>query len=612
VSEPGAASPTDLRTQDTDPDDPRGDLRWGSIPGLVRDAAERFGDQEALVDGELRLTFSELADRALHATRAAVAIGVGPGDRVAIWAPNSAAWVVAALGLVGSGAVLVPINTRFKGGEAAHILRSSGARALFTVQSFLGNDYPSMLAGEDVPELERMVLLHDSGVHDSGVHDSGVHDSGVHDSGVHDFGVHDSGGDASELDGSAAEPYEVTRVDEVPVYGWSEFLAAEDGVVESDSAVAGKRVEDRDAAERWRSVSGSDLSDLMFTSGTTGSPKGAMTTHAQSLRAFATWASIVGLRQGDRYLVVNPFFHTFGYKAGILACLMQGATLVPVDVFDVDRVLRTIAAERISVVPGPPTLYQSILDHPEKEHHDLSSLRLAVTGAAVVPVELVKRMGSELGFETVLTAYGLTESTGVVTMCRRTDTPEVIASTSGRAIPGLQVSVVDTDAKEVPPGEPGEVVVRGYTVISGYFSNPEATAEAIDSDGWLHTGDVGVMDSNGNLRITDRTKDMYVVGGFNAYPAEIEGVLLRHPSVTQVAVVGIPDERMGEVGCAFVVAPQGVDADALPEQIKAWAKDEMANYKVPREVRIVGALPLNASGKVLKTELRRVAQSANT
>jgi acyl-CoA synthetase (AMP-forming)/AMP-acid ligase II len=548
-------------------DDPRGDLRWGSIPRLVEEAAELFGDEEALVDGSERISFAGVADRALEVTRAAIAIGVAPADRVGIWAPNSAAWVVAALGLVGAGAVLVPINTRFKGGEASHILRSSGARVVFTVESFLGNNYPDMLDGEDLPDLERVILLSDT----------------------------------------SAQPSEFTRTDEVPVYGWGEFLAAEDGVVECESGVAGHSVTRDEALRRWRQVKPGDLSDLMFTSGTTGSPKGAMTTHAQTLRAFSTWAAIVGLRQGDRYLVVNPFFHTFGYKAGILACLMQGATLVPVDVFDVDKVLAKISQERITVIPGPPTLYQSILDHPDRADYDTSSLRLAVTGAAVVPVELVKRMSSDLGFETALTAYGLTESTGVVTMCRPGDPPETIASTSGRAIPGLEVKVVDEKREEVPTGEPGEVIVKGYTVISGYFGNSEATAETIDADGWLHTGDVGVMDPQGNVRITDRTKDMYVVGGFNAYPAEIEGILLRHPGIGQVAVVGLPDDRMGEVGCAFVVARSGHDESTLAEEIITWSKQEMANYKVPREVRLVEALPLNASGKVLKTELRKAA-----
>jgi HIP---CoA ligase len=550
-----------------EPDDPRGDLKWGTIPALVTDAAVRFGDAEALLDGSQRISFVELRNRALEVTRAVIAIGVEPGDRVAIWAPNSPAWVTAALGVVGAGGVLVPINTRFKGGEAAHVIRSSGARVLFTVWSFLGNVYPEMLEEEDLPDLDRMILLHDV----------------------------------------SSEPSEMLRGDEVPVYGWNEFLAAEDGVVESAGGTCGHCTDTSEAESRWRSVEASDLSDLMFTSGTTGSPKGAMTTHAQTMRAFATWASIVGLREGDRYLIVNPFFHTFGYKAGLLASLMTGATIVPVDVFDVDKVLEKIAAERISVIPGPPTLYQSILDHPRRAENDISTLRLAVTGAAVVPVELVKRMRAELGFETVLTAYGLTESTGVVTMCRRTDTLEVIAETSGRAIPGLEVRVVDAEGNETERGTPGEIVVRGYTVISGYFGNPEATAETIDEDGWLHTGDIGVMDGDGNVRITDRTKDMYVVGGFNAYPAEIEGILLRHPSVSQVAVVGIPDSRLGEVGCAFVVARPGVETDGLPESLASWAKDEMANYKVPREVRIIDALPLNASGKVLKTELRQRA-----
>jgi acyl-CoA synthetase (AMP-forming)/AMP-acid ligase II len=262
------------------------------------------------------------------------------------------------------------------------------------------------------------------------------------------------------------------------------------------------------------------------------------------------------------------------------------------------------------MLPGPPTLYQSILDHPRRASYDLSSLRLAVTGAAAVPVELILRMRSELTFSTVLTAYGLTESTGVVTMCRRGDDPDVISHTSGRAIPGIEVRIVDDSGQEQSPGQPGEIVVRGYTVVSGYFEDPEATAAAIDPGGWLHTGDIGVMDDAGNVTITDRLKDMFIVGGFNAYPAEIEGTLLRHPGVSQVAVVGVPDPRMGEVGCAFVVPRPDVDAAELAAELAAWARDQMANYKVPRTYQIVEALPLNASGKVLKTELRARAADA--
>jgi HIP---CoA ligase len=554
-------------------EDPRADLRWGSIPQMVADAASRFGDGEALVEGPpagqrggavLRMSFAEIEAGAIEVTRGAMAAGIHPGDRVAIWAPNSAQWAVCAIGLLGAGAALVPLNTRFKGPEAAYVLRTSGVRAIFTVRSFLGVDYPEALADEEVPSLERLVLLGDD-------------------------------------EGQQSEP---TSTEEVPVFGWHEFLRGADGVVESQDGAVGVTVSESQARERWRSVGADDVSDIIFTSGTTGRPKGAVATHGQSLRTFGTWSAIVGLSQGDRYLVVNPFFHTFGYKAGILACVMTGATLLPEAVFDTRHVVETIQAERVTVLPGPPTLYQSLLDLPEREGYDLSSLRLAVTGAAIVPVELVRRMRDELGFDTVLTAYGLTESTGVVSMCRRGDDPETIATTSGRAIPGIEVQVVDDRGDEVARGSPGEVVVRGYTVTQGYFEDAEATAGAIDAEGWLHTGDVGVMDSSGNVRITDRKKDMFVVGGFNAYPAEIERELSSHPHVAQAAVVGFPDRRLGEVGCAFVVPTAGVDRRALPGELVEWARGRIANYKVPRRVEIVEELPLNASGKVLKTELR--------
>ncbi len=534
-------------------EDPRADLIWGTVPRLVEEAAVRHAGTEALVDGGLRLTYAQLAPAVDRYARGLVAIGVGAGERVAVWAPNCAEWMLAALGALRAGAVLVPLNTRFKGGEAAYILRNAGATTLVTVRGFLGTDYPALLQGEDTGALARIVLLRD-----------------------------DAGRVAQERTG-------------VPVAGLGELLAA------------GEDVDPSVTASRAAAVQPGDMSDLIFTSGTTGHPKGAVTTHAQTLRTFGTWSSIVGLNAGDRYLVVNPFFHTFGYKAGILACLMAGATVVPEPVFDAAAVMERIAAEHISVLPGPPTLYQTLLGDPRRVEHDLTSLRLGVTGAAVVPVELVQAMRDELGFDTVLTAYGLTESCGTVTMCRRSDPPDVVATTSGRAIPGLEVRAV-ADGKEVSPGEPGEIVVRGYTVMSGYWGNEEATAEAIDEDGWLHTGDVGVMDDAGNVTITDRLKDMFVVGGFNAYPAEIEAILRGHYAVAQVAVVGVPDERMGEVGCAYVV-PAGVNDGADPAElgraILSWSRDAMANYKVPRSVVLVEALPVNASGKVLKRELRQ-------
>ncbi len=544
-----------------DREDPRADLVWGSIPRLVEDAAVRHGTTEALVDGDVRLTYAQLAPEVDRYARGFVVAGVAAGERVALWAPNCAEWVLAALGALRAGAVLVPLNTRFKGGEAAYIVRSSAATTLVTVRGFLGFDYPAMLEGEDLGELQRIVLLRD----------------------------HAGGGKIAE----STAPR--------PVIGLAEFLAA------------GASVEPDVTAARAAAVQPDDVSDLIFTSGTTGYPKGAATTHAQSLRTFGTWSSIVGLSAGDRYLVVNPFFHTFGYKAGILACLMAGATVVPEPVFDSGKVMERIASERITVLPGPPTLYQTLLSDPRRAEVDLSSLRLGVTGAAVVPVELVKAMSNELGFSTVLTAYGLTESCGTVTMCRRSDPPELVAATSGRAIPGLEVRAVSRDGEPVDPGEPGEIVVRGYAVMSGYWNNEEATKEAIDPEGWLHTGDIAVMDEAGNVTITDRVKDVYVVGGFNVYPAEIEAILRAHDAVAQVAVVGVPDERMGEVGCAYVVPAQPAqpaqaagtaDPADLGRAILSWSRGAMANYKVPRGIVFVDALPVNASGKVLKRELR--------
>jgi acyl-CoA synthetase (AMP-forming)/AMP-acid ligase II len=511
----------------------------GTIPRLVFDSAERFAARTALEEGGRSWSFPELAQAGLRAARAFVAAGLRPGDRVAVWAPNASGWIFAAIGLQMAGGVLVPLNTRFKGSEAGYILRKSRARLLVTVGEFLGARYVEMLRGHELPDLERVLLL------------------------------------------SGADP---------GATGWDAFLAA------------GEAVPEAEARRRAEAVRPDDLADILFTSGTTGRPKGVMSSHLQDLRGFEAWTEVIGLREGDRYLIVNPFFHAFGYKAGWLSCIMCGATILPHAVFDVPAVLERIARERVSVLPGPPAIYQSILMHPERGSKDLSSLRLAVTGAAAIPVELVRRMRDELGFETVITGYGLTEASGIVTMCRHDDDPETIATTSGRAIPGVEVRCVDDAGREVPRGEPGEVVVRGYNVMKGYFEEETETAATIDAEGWLHTGDVGVMDARGYLRITDRKKDMFIMGGFNCYPAEIENLLFEHPQVAQAAVIGIPDERMGEVGMAFVVPRPGARPE--PEAIIAWCREHMANYKVPRRVEIVDALPHNAAGKVQKFVLR--------
>jgi acyl-CoA synthetase (AMP-forming)/AMP-acid ligase II len=363
---------------------------------------------------------------------------------------------------------------------------------------------------------------------------------------------------------------------------WDEFVSRGTNLAAADARAAAVRPD--------------DLSDVLFTSGTTGRSKGVLCGHRQSLAGSAAWAAIGKITSDDRYLCINPFFHNFGYKAGILACLQTGATLIPQLTFDAEQALRAVAEHRITVLPGPPTIYQTLLDHPARSRYDLSSLRFAVTGAATVPVVLIERMQSELDFDIVLTAYGLTESNGMGTMCRADDDAVTVATTCGRPIADFDLRIDDAT---------GEVLLRGPNVMLGYLDDPDATAAAIDTDGWLHTGDIGKLDAAGNLQITDRLKDMYICGGFNVYPAEIEQVLARLDGVVDCAVIGVPDERLGEVGRAFLVARP--DSGLDEKSVIAYTRDYLANFKAPRSVKFVDALPRNAGGKVVKPQLREMA-----
>ncbi len=476
---------------------------WQTIPEMVLSAADRFGDAEAVVDGPLRLSWVDLVDRIRRAAGAYAEHGISKGDRVAVWAPNSAHWIIAAFGLMTAGGVLVPVNTRFKADEAADVITRSGAKAVMVQDGFLDQDFGG---GLDVPTIDLTSDFLSSGA-----------------------------------------PFEVA-------------------------------------------MEGTDVSDVIYTSGTTGRPKGAMMNHRQTLRMYDEWATLADLREGDRYLMINPYFHTFGLKAGLIASFLRGATMLPVAVFDIDRVVELIERERITMLPGPPTVYHSLLGVVDKGR--LASLRAGVTGASDIPVELIRRVHDELPFQTVMTGYGLTEA-GNVTLSLPGDSFTDIATTAGVPCEGIDVRIADD----------GEVLVRGYGVMQGYLDDAVATAEAIDADGWLHTGDLGEFTESGRLRIVGRKKDMFIVGGFNAYPAEIEGFLVEHPAVAQAAVIGVPDERLGQVGKAFVVLRTGADA-VTADEIVGWSRDRMAGYKVPRSVQFLDELPTNATGKVVKDRLR--------
>ncbi|WP_342363230.1 FadD3 family acyl-CoA ligase [Terrarubrum flagellatum] len=518
--------------------------RFSTIPALCERAASIYGDAIAIEDG-VSLTFHDVDALRRRAAKALIAAGVLKGDRVMIWAPNSYRWFIAALGLVTIGAVLIPASTRYKSAEIEELAARSGASFLFSAGDFLGQYYPDQLTDAARRRVRLVVVIE-----------------------------HARTGDTD----------------------WDAFLASGDAI--TDEAVA----------KRQRAVGPDDLCDMLFTSGTTGFPKGVMYGHRQALQAISDWADRVGIRRGDRLLVIPPFFHAFGYRSGAIVSLMRGATLIPQRTYDADDVLRRIARDRISVIPGPPTIFQGMLQHPEMKSFDRSSLRLGITGGAVIPAVLVRRMREELGFEGVVNGYGLTECGGYGAMCSAADDDETIANTAGKPFPGVELGVMDADGRLLEKNKPGEIVLRGYFVMKGYFNDEEATRKTIDPEGWLHTGDIGYVDDKGNLHIEDRLKEMYISGGFNCYPAEIERLMSAHPAVGQIAVIGVPDERLGEVGKAFVVLRPG--AAATEQELIAWARETIANFKAPRSIEFRGALPTSAQGKVLKNKLREETLAA--
>ena len=514
-----------------------------TLPSVISHVAARYGDTPFIVgeDGS-RTSFAAFWQNVRRLARALIAKGVNHGDRVAIWAPNSPEWILAAAATETIGAILVPINTRFKGTEAAFAIRKTRARVLFTVRNFLGNDYAAMLQeaaggpGQVSPARDLPTLVH------------------------------------------------IAELEDCELNRWAGELVGE---AELDARIA--------------RVTPDSIADILFTSGTTGQPKGAMHAHGQALWMPAIWNQANDLRAGDRMVIVNPFFHSFGYRSGWVSALVAGITVYPMATFDAEALLALIERESITVLMGPPTIFHSLLDHPRFTAFDLSSLRVGHTGAANVPIDLIRAGRDVFGFDLFLTSFGQTESTALISVNGPEADFETIAKTVGKALPGVEIRIA------TEPGEPsGEILVRGPNVMKGYFEEPEQTAATIDAEGWLHTGDVGCIGEDGMLRVLDRLKDMVIVGGFNAYPAEIEAVLRDHPAIADVSIIPWPDDRMGEV-CAACVIPQP-GAKLTIEELSGWSRDRLANYKVPRHLFLVDEFPRTPLGKVQKFLLREQVQ----
>lgn len=520
-----------------------------TIPGLMREAARLHKDRPALVsqlDGPI--SFAELDRQADLVAKALLADDARPGDRTAIWAPNMWEWVAAAIGIQRAAGILVPLNTRLKGGEVADIIRRGNISRLFVIGPFLGKYYPAMLGDEDLPGLRRRIVLR-------------------------------------------AAPDQLGPGES----RWEDFLAL--GAAISDAALA----------EREAQVRPDTHSDIMFTSGTTGAPKGALFDHQRSILGGQAWVDIARQSAGDNVSVFGPFSHNASYKAGWVAGLIAGSTTFWPEAFDPISVLDLVQKNRISVLSAPPTVFQEILAVPNWRDWDLSSYRFMSTGSTVVPIELMKRIQAETPIREISTGYGMTECCGSATHTRPGDPMERIAYTVGTAIAGTEIRIAGPDGAAIPVGQPGEVLIRDRKLLIEYLDNAEATLSTLDADGWLHSGDVGYLDADGYLRLTDRLKDMYIVGGFNVYPAEIEKQMTGLPGIHQSAIIGVPDQRLGEIGHAFIVRSAGSTITA--EEVIAWCRANLANYKVPRGVTFLDSLPMNSSGKVIKYALKELART---
>ncbi|HEY8547401.1 MAG TPA: AMP-binding protein, partial [Acidimicrobiales bacterium] len=526
--------------------------QWPTLPAALHDAATTRPDAVGVIDGDVRLTYADYADRSLTVARALVAAGVEKGDRVAIWLQNRWEWPVICLGVWRAGAIAVPINTRLKGVEAADMLERTRAKVLFAIPSLLGIDHLRLLRQESggpadgrpferLPHLTTLVHL----------------------------------GDGEGTEGG------------VPL---DDFLATADAV---DPGVI---------AEREASLGPDDPAELLFTSGTTGRPKGVVLGHQQLLRSYWDWSGIVGLHEHDRFLLTSPYAHGPGINGNLVASLMRRFASVAVDVFDAPTVLDLVLREGVTAMLGPANLYARLMAAAEADPgKGTPRLRLAILGMAAIPPELIARLRSEWSVELICNAYGAIEST-VVSMTRPDDPPELVERSTGRALPGVELRVVDDAGNDVPPGEPGELLVRSFAVMQGYWDAPEATAEAITPDGWFHSGDIVTRDAEGNVTIVDRKKEVFMVNGFNVYPAEVESLLLRHPALAHSAVVAVPDEASGEAGVAYVVPRPGATVDV--DELARWARDAMASYKVPRHFVVLDELPVAATGKTDRKGLR--------
>jgi fatty-acyl-CoA synthase len=536
---------------------------YQTIGDYLDNIAERYPDNEALVvrHQDIRWTYREFRERIDRLATGLLALGIAPGDRVGIWGPNSYEWAMVQYATAKIGAIMVCINPAYRLHELEYALNKVECKAIVTAESFKTSEYLKLLENL-APELVRC--------------------------------------EPGQLKAHKLPHLEtVIRMGEESTAGMFNFEAVCDMGGEAES-------------QRLREISSElrpdDPINIQFTSGTTGSPKGATLTHCNILNNGYLCAVSMGFTDQDRLCIPVPLYHCFGMVMGNLACLTRGATAVyPNDGFEPLPTLQTVQEEKCTALHGVPTMFITELDHPQFDEFDLSSLRTGIMAGAPCPVEVMKRVLGDMHMEDVLIAYGQTETSPVNHITLSNDSIEKRTGTVGRAVPWVEIKITDEDDRVVPTGEKGEICVRGYSVMQGYWNDEERTRETIDRANWLHSGDLGVMDAEGYVQVVGRIKDMVIRGGENVYPREIEEFLYTHPKIAEVQVFGVPDDKMGEEICAWVQLHPGETMKG--EDLKDFCRDQITHFKIPRYIRFVEDFPMTVTGKIQKFIMREEMQA---
>ena len=520
-----------------------------TLSQVLSETAAAFPEREAIIDRKDKTLYSELDEKVSQLARGLIELGVRKGDKVGLWMPNIPEWVVVYYAVARIGGVVVPMNTRYKSHEARYILKDCEATTLFIVDQFLGIDYREMIRElrDNLPALKRVIV------------------SGEAQEAMHTF--------------------------------------------EEVSSLGQENIDDGKLKKRTSVCDPHDNVFILYTSGTTGNPKGAMLSHNNIAENARQVTEVLHTTENDTFLLAVPFFHCFGCVMGIMGAVTWGASIVPMNVFKAKEALELVEKHGVSVLYGVPTMFVLELEAYRNgkdggSGYDVSSLRTGIMAGAPCPIEVMRGTMEELGCN-VSIAYGLTEASPVITMTRFDDPIERRVETVGKPLPNIEVRIVDDDRWALPPSDMGELACRGYNVMLGYYKMPEKTAEVIDEEGWLYSGDLATQDEEGYVKIVGRKKDMIITGGFNVYPAEIEEYLFTHPDVQNVSVVGVSDEVMGEVAIAYIIPKTGANIDS--QGIVDFCSGEIANFKVPRYVQIVDSLPMTQSGKIKKFLLRKNA-----